>query len=144
MFGRHTTSHTTSRRHHRFGRFGRKDPDRVAGGYSTSHNLWFSAHRSQHGPTTFYRNLSAVEPKYHALREEARKARAEDDGASYVRLQLAVTLQALTLLVLAQGRGREAHVPLMTKIKRTLGIRSTPRSERKREHRSVLRRRERY
>ncbi len=29
-----------------------------------------------------------------------------------------------------QGRGRETHVPLMTKIKRTLGIRSTPRHER--------------
>ncbi|KZP13083.1 hypothetical protein FIBSPDRAFT_688326, partial [Athelia psychrophila] len=28
------------------------------------------------------------------------------------------------------GRGREAHVPLMTRIKRTLGIRSTPRRER--------------
>lgn len=28
------------------------------------------------------------------------------------------------------GRGNETHVPLMTKIKRTLGIRSTPRSER--------------
>ncbi|KAI0311148.1 hypothetical protein OF83DRAFT_1046478, partial [Amylostereum chailletii] len=27
------------------------------------------------------------------------------------------------------GRGNEAHVPLMTKIKRTLGIRSTPRSQ---------------
>ncbi|EIM88381.1 uncharacterized protein STEHIDRAFT_167684 [Stereum hirsutum FP-91666 SS1] len=32
------------------------------------------------------------------------------------------------------GRGREAHVPLMTKIKRALGIRSTPRSKRRHEH----------
>jgi len=30
----------------------------------------------------------------------------------------------------AMGRGRETHVPLMTRIKRTLGIRSTPRRER--------------
>jgi len=30
------------------------------------------------------------------------------------------------------GRGNETHVPLMTKIKRTLGIRSTPRRERRR------------
>ncbi|VDC06244.1 unnamed protein product [Peniophora sp. CBMAI 1063] len=29
------------------------------------------------------------------------------------------------------GRGNEAHVPLMTKIKRTLGIRSTPRASRR-------------
>ncbi|KAH9983469.1 hypothetical protein BJV74DRAFT_617005 [Russula compacta] len=29
------------------------------------------------------------------------------------------------------GRGDEAHVPFMTKVKRTLGIRSTPRSERR-------------
>ncbi|KAF9779988.1 hypothetical protein BJ322DRAFT_1012098 [Thelephora terrestris] len=28
------------------------------------------------------------------------------------------------------GRGNETHVPLMTKIKRTLGIRSTPRRDR--------------
>ncbi|KZV71412.1 hypothetical protein PENSPDRAFT_630319 [Peniophora sp. CONT] len=32
------------------------------------------------------------------------------------------------------GRGNEAHVPLMTKIKRTLGIRSTPRSASRRTH----------
>jgi len=31
------------------------------------------------------------------------------------------------------GRGREAHVPLLTKIKRTLGIRSTPRRQRNTE-----------
>jgi len=30
------------------------------------------------------------------------------------------------------GRGDEAHVPLMTKIKRALGIRSTPRRQRRR------------
>ncbi|OBZ76969.1 hypothetical protein A0H81_03675 [Grifola frondosa] len=36
----------------------------------------------------------------------------------------------------AMGRGRETHVSLLTKVKRTLGIRSTPRSER--EHRSAL------
>ncbi|KAI0052582.1 hypothetical protein FA95DRAFT_1473331, partial [Auriscalpium vulgare] len=30
----------------------------------------------------------------------------------------------------SMGRGNETHVPLMTKIKRTLGIRSTPRSQR--------------
>ncbi|KAH9962390.1 hypothetical protein BC827DRAFT_1119573, partial [Russula dissimulans] len=29
------------------------------------------------------------------------------------------------------GRGDEAHVPLMTKIKRALGIRSTPRRQRR-------------
>ncbi|KAF9468790.1 hypothetical protein BDZ94DRAFT_1244594 [Collybia nuda] len=34
----------------------------------------------------------------------------------------------------AMGRGRETHVPFMTKIKRALGIRSTPR-----HHRSTLR-----
>ena len=46
----------------------------------------------------------------------------------------------------SQGRGREAHVPLMTKIKRTFGIRSTPRRERERERydRRTLRRRDRY
>ncbi|KIP09187.1 hypothetical protein PHLGIDRAFT_343033 [Phlebiopsis gigantea 11061_1 CR5-6] len=31
----------------------------------------------------------------------------------------------------AMGRGREAHVPLVTKIKRALGIRSTPRRQRR-------------
>ncbi|KII95945.1 hypothetical protein PLICRDRAFT_87253 [Plicaturopsis crispa FD-325 SS-3] len=38
------------------------------------------------------------------------------------------------------GRGREAHVPLMTKIRRALGIRSTPRRERHREYESTSRR----
>ncbi|KAI0742145.1 hypothetical protein BC629DRAFT_1686500 [Irpex lacteus] len=33
----------------------------------------------------------------------------------------------------AMGRGREAHVPLSTKIKRALGIHSTPRKARQRE-----------
>lgn len=34
----------------------------------------------------------------------------------------------------AQGRGNETHVPLMTKIKRALGIRSTPRRDRPNIH----------
>ncbi|KAI0091870.1 hypothetical protein BDY19DRAFT_565195 [Irpex rosettiformis] len=33
----------------------------------------------------------------------------------------------------AMGRGREAHVPLTTKIKRAFGIHSTPRKARQRE-----------
>ncbi|KAF8165132.1 hypothetical protein B0H34DRAFT_793559 [Crassisporium funariophilum] len=33
----------------------------------------------------------------------------------------------------AMGRGHETHVPLMTKIKRALGIRSTPRRQRVRK-----------
>ena len=32
------------------------------------------------------------------------------------------------------GRGREAHVPLMTRVKRALGIRSTPRQQRRAEY----------
>jgi len=40
----------------------------------------------------------------------------------------------------AMGRGNEAHVSFMTKVKRTLGIRSTPRRVRQRE---VRRREER-
>ncbi|KAI0069182.1 hypothetical protein BV25DRAFT_112401 [Artomyces pyxidatus] len=35
------------------------------------------------------------------------------------------------------GRGNEAHVSLMTKIKRTLGIRSTPRTKRERVRETV-------
>ncbi|KAF5321198.1 hypothetical protein D9619_000866 [Psilocybe cf. subviscida] len=31
----------------------------------------------------------------------------------------------------AMGRGRETHVPFMTKVKRALGIRSTPRNTRR-------------
>ncbi|KAF4619641.1 hypothetical protein D9613_005472 [Agrocybe pediades] len=38
----------------------------------------------------------------------------------------------------AMGRGRETHVPFMTKVKRTLGIRSTP------KHRRSTMRRTRY
>ncbi|KDR83520.1 hypothetical protein GALMADRAFT_132961 [Galerina marginata CBS 339.88] len=36
----------------------------------------------------------------------------------------------------AMGRGNETHVPLMTKIKRALGIRSTPRNKRIRANRT--------
>ncbi|KAI0688544.1 hypothetical protein BC835DRAFT_1238927, partial [Cytidiella melzeri] len=37
----------------------------------------------------------------------------------------------------AMGRGREAHVPIMTRIKRALGIHSTPRKARQRERRAT-------
>ncbi|KAI0347495.1 hypothetical protein BDW22DRAFT_1342274 [Trametopsis cervina] len=39
----------------------------------------------------------------------------------------------------AMGRGREAHVPITTKIKRALGIHSTPRKTRQRERTSARR-----
>ncbi|KAK7695587.1 hypothetical protein QCA50_000223 [Cerrena zonata] len=82
----HTTSLSTSRRgrSHRT-RFGRKDPDRVAGGYKAALS----------NPNT------------------------TRSGRKHAKRELGV-----------MGRSGETKVPLMTKIKRTLGIRSTPRRER--------------
>ncbi|CAL1701599.1 unnamed protein product [Somion occarium] len=82
----HTTSASTSRSgRSRWPRFGRRDPDRVAGGYKAA----------LANPNT--------------TRTGRKHAKAE--------------LQAM-------GRGREAKLPLMTRIKRALGMRSTPRRER--------------
>ncbi|KAI0796489.1 hypothetical protein C8Q75DRAFT_802185 [Abortiporus biennis] len=69
----------------RFRRFGRKDPDRVAGGYKAALS----------NPNT------TRSGRKHAKRE-----------------------------LKSMGRSRETHVPIMTKIRRALGLRSTPRRER--------------
>ncbi|KAI0080693.1 hypothetical protein K474DRAFT_1589170 [Panus rudis PR-1116 ss-1] len=85
---RHRTTGTTTTRHRRGNtrfsrRFGRKDPDRVAGGYKAALS----------NPNT---TRSGRKHAKHELR--------------------------------AMGRGNETKVPLMTKIKRALGIRTTPRT----------------
>ncbi|KAM5534869.1 hypothetical protein V8D89_011424 [Ganoderma adspersum] len=86
LFGRSNHHHHKTSRMSRFrSRFGRKDPDRVAGGFKAA----------LANPNT------TRSGRKHAKRE-------------------------LKLM----GRGDEAHVSLMTKIKRTLGIRSTSRSQR--------------
>ncbi|KAH8106291.1 hypothetical protein BXZ70DRAFT_1004556 [Cristinia sonorae] len=88
FFQRRTHATTTTRTHRgpsRFSRFGRKDPDRVAGGFKAALS---NPNTTRHG-------------RSHAKRE--------------LRLM---------------GRGRETHVPVMTKIKRALGIRSSPRRKR--------------
>ncbi|TBU32013.1 hypothetical protein BD309DRAFT_974852 [Dichomitus squalens] len=100
LFGRPSRRHeTTGTRRRTQGRswFGRKDPDRVAGGYKAA---LANPNTSRSG-------------RKHAQRE----------------------LESM-------GRGREAHVPLMTKIKRMFGMRSTPRSERHRSSRHTLGRRD--
>ncbi|KAA1466044.1 hypothetical protein DENSPDRAFT_746806, partial [Dentipellis sp. KUC8613] len=85
MFG--TRRHDDHREYstHRRGLFGRKDRDRVAGGYKAALS----------NPNTTH------EGRKHAKHELRR-----------------------------MGRGSEAHVPMMTKVKRALGIRSTPRRQR--------------
>lgn len=112
-----TTTTTHTRRHHGFHL--RKDPDRVAGGYST-HPAY--DHSSAVGSSMFQRLLW---PTPTQLTRAVSTPSGSSAGWYVASHRLHVGRLADRPF---KGRGNEAHVPLMTKIKRTLGIRSTPRT----------------
>ncbi|KAL1946733.1 hypothetical protein VTO73DRAFT_14837 [Trametes versicolor] len=99
-------------------RFGRKDPDRVAGGYKAA----------LANPNTTRTGRKRAEHELKAMVCPVTRSRCMEDFSD--RRAFAI-----------QGRGDEAHVPFMTKVKRTLGIRSTPRRERTHRSSRTLRRR---
>ena len=113
------TTHTTTRRHHGFRL--RKDPDRVAGGYST--------YSSYHSRGTFAQ-FSLQRLLWPTPTLPVKGASTPSGSCVEWYAPHASCMSSGRLTGLSQGRGNEAHVPLMTKIKRTLGIRSSPRTSR--------------
>jgi len=107
MFGR--TRNENERRREGGGLFHRRDRDRVAGGYGNEHE------RRREGGGLFHRrDRDHVAGGYRAALSNPNTTRA---GRRHAKEELRMM-------------GRDPHVPFMTKLKRSLGIRSTPRRSR--------------
>ncbi|TFY50141.1 hypothetical protein EVG20_g11695 [Dentipellis fragilis] len=123
MFG--TRRHDDHREHstHRRSLFGRKDRDRVAGGYSTSftrpsHSTSIPSGKALH---IYHSPLSDTDTDAAPILPEAALSNPNTthEGRKHAKRELQ-----------SMGRGNEAHVPMMTRVKRAFGIRSTPRRQR--------------
>jgi len=106
MFGR--THHQNTRRG---GLFHRRDRGRVDDGYSYTHNQ-----NTRRGGLFHRRDRDRVAGGYKAALSNPNTTR---DGRKRAKMELGM-----------MGRGDETHVSFMTKIKRSLGIRSSPRRSR--------------